>query len=104
MLPKILGFLIAAVAFQGSNGSSNIVMFLTDDQDLVLNGLEPMPKTRKWFEDGQNFENAFVSTPVCCPSRSSLLTGRYQHNTNVVNNSRLGNCYGDEWISGLEAR
>ena len=104
MLPKILGFLIAAVAFQGSNGSSNIVMFLTDDQDLVLNGLEPMPKTRKWFADGQNFANAFVSTPVCCPSRSSLLTGRYQHNTNVVNNSRLGNCYGDEWISGLEAR
>ena len=26
------------------NATSNIVMFLPDDQDLVLNGLEPMPK------------------------------------------------------------
>ena len=26
------------------NATPNIVMFLTDDQDLVLNGLEPMPK------------------------------------------------------------
>ena len=88
------------------NAAPNIVMFLTDDQDLVLNGLEPMPKTREWFSDGQIFENAFVSTPVCCPSRSSLLTGRYQHNTKVVNNSVAGNCYGEEWRSesGLEAR
>ena len=88
------------------NAAPNIVMFLTDDQDLVLNGLEPMPKTREWFSGGQIFENAFVSTPVCCPSRSSLLTGRYQHNTKVVNNSVAGNCYGEEWRSesGLEAR
>ena len=89
-----------------ANAAPNIVMFLTDDQDLVLNGLEPMPKTREWFSGGQIFENAFVSTPVCCPSRSSLLTGRYQHNTKVVNNSVAGNCYGEEWRSesGLEAR
>ena len=97
LIPLTLGFV---------NAAPNIVMFLTDDQDLVLNGLEPMPKTREWFSDGQIFENAFVSTPVCCPSRSSLLTGRYQHNTKVVNNSVAGNCYGEEWRSesGLEAR
>ena len=97
LVPLTLGFV---------NAAPNIVMFLTDDQDLVLNGLEPMPKTREWFSGGQIFENAFVSTPVCCPSRSSLLTGRYQHNTKVVNNSVAGNCYGEEWRSesGLEAR
>ena len=97
LVPLTLGF---------ANAAPNIVMFLTDDQDLVLNGLEPMPKTREWFSGGQIFENAFVSTPVCCPSRSSLLTGRYQHNTKVVNNSVAGNCYGEEWRSesGLEAR
>ena len=54
----------------------NIVLFLTDDQDSVLFGMEPMAKTKAWFENGQSFSNAFVSTPVCCPSRSSLLTGR----------------------------
>jgi len=84
----------------------NIVLFLTDDQDIVLDGLSPLSKTRRWFNDGTFFENAFVSTPVCCPSRSSLLTGRYQHNTHVLNNSRSGNCYGTEWTSanGLESR
>ena len=34
------------------------------------------------------------------------MTGRYQHNTHVVNNSQSGNCYGKEWTSfhGLESR
>ena len=102
----IFNLLVPLIILGFVNATPNIVMFLTDDQDLVLNGLEPMPKTREWFSDGQIFENAFVSTPVCCPSRSSLLTGRYQHNTKVVNNSVAGNCYGEEWRSesGLEAR
>ena len=95
-------FFISLVIAQESC-KSNIVMFITDDQDYVLDALEPMVKTRQWFSAGQMFENAFVSTPVCCPSRASLLTGRYQHNTHVVNNSEAGNCYGAEWINGIEA-
>ena len=97
-------FFISSI-FAQESCKSNIVMFITDDQDYVLDGLEPMVKTREWFSSGQFFENAFVSTPVCCPSRASLLTGRYQHNTHVVNNSEAGNCYGPEWTSqnGLEA-
>ena len=90
-----------------SNASTpNIILFLTDDQDVFLSGMEPMIKTREWFKNGQVFENAFVSTPICCPSRSSILTGRYQHNTHVYNNSVIGNCYGKEWTSafGLESR
>ena len=76
----------------------NIVLFLTDDQDSELGGMEPLSKARSWIaENGVTFENSFVSTPVCCPSRSSILTGMYQPHTKVVNNTLEGNCWGTEW-------
>ena len=76
----------------------NIVLFLTDDQDSELGGMEPLSKARSWIaEKGVTFENSFVSTPVCCPSRSSILTGMYQPHTKVVNNTLEGNCWGTEW-------
>lgn len=39
----------------------------------------------------------FCSTPICCPSRSSILTGQYLHNHGVFNNSRSGGCYSAHW-------
>ena len=68
----------------------NIVLFLTDDQDNLLggsfpatspNGATPMPKTKQVLaEQGATAENFFIHTPICCPSRSELLSGRYFHN------------------------
>ena len=40
-----------------------------------------MPKTHALLVDhGASFSHAYVNTPVCCPSRSQTLTGRYAHN------------------------
>ena len=60
----------------------NFVFILTDDQNSLLGDMEPMVKTRSLIaERGATFTHGNVVTPVCCPSRTTILSGRYPHNT-----------------------
>ncbi|XP_061423362.1 N-acetylglucosamine-6-sulfatase [Lethenteron reissneri] len=97
----LLLLLVAAAAFQNAvrcEARPNLVLILTDDQDVSLGGMTPLSKTQKLIGDaGFTFTNMFVSSPLCCPSRSSLLTGKYPHNHGVTNNSLQGNCSGATW-------
>ena len=77
----------------------NIVFILTDDQDVELFSLDYMPKLKSLISDqGVMFTRMYASVPVCCPSRSSLWSGRYQHNNGVKGNSISTNCSSKDWV------
>jgi arylsulfatase A-like enzyme len=64
------------------------LIIVTDDQRADAT-LELMPATRKWFvHRGRTFTQAYATTPLCCPSRSSILTGQYAHNHGVRKNNQ----------------
>jgi N-acetylglucosamine-6-sulfatase len=63
----------------------DIVLILTDDQRWDT--LWAMPNVQSLLVDhGVTFANAFVVNSLCCPSRSSILTGDYSHTTGVYSN------------------
>lgn len=64
-----------------SSAAVNVIVVNTDDQDLLLGGISNMPQLRGLLEKGgTTFDNGFVTSPVCCVSRSETLSGRYAHN------------------------
>ena len=64
----------------------NILFVLTDDLDYAPT--QKMPQIRsRLIEEGISLEEAFVSHPICCPSRATFLTGLYDHNHGVKGNA-----------------
>ncbi len=63
----------------------NVVFVLTDDLSWDL--LPYMPNVRRLQQRGTTFSNYFVTDSLCCPSRSSILTGQYPHNTGIFRNT-----------------
>ena len=63
----------------------NIVFVLTDDLDYV--SAQKMPEIGSLLvEEGVSFESAFASQSLCCPSRATILTGLYAHNSGIQGN------------------
>jgi arylsulfatase A-like enzyme len=65
----------------------NILIILTDDQ-RAMDTMQVMPKTQQWFgQDGTTYTNAYAPTPVCCPARAAIMSGRFNHNNQVRTNA-----------------
>jgi len=68
----------------------NIIFILTDDMRKDDLNARYMPKTTtELVAKGMSFQNAFVSNPLCCPSRATIMRGQYSHNTKVWFNTNV---------------
>ena len=83
--------LLSASGLSGGTAQAaapNVLIIVTDDQ---RGGIDVMPAVRRYFvKTGVRYLPGFVTTPVCCPSRASIMTGRYAHNHGVKSNSSTG--------------
>jgi choline-sulfatase len=88
MNPRILLSLIILLAACASTADAaqpkkiNIIFIVTDDQSRWSPGCygnkeSKTPNMDRLAREGARFINASVATPVCSPSRGSLMTGRY---------------------------
>jgi arylsulfatase A-like enzyme len=64
---------------------ANIVFVLTDD--LAWNLVPYMPHVVDLQRRGMTFSNYLVTDSLCCPSRSSIFTGKFPHDTGVFTNN-----------------
>jgi arylsulfatase A-like enzyme len=72
-------------------GKPNIIFILTDDHrwdhfSCMNHPFLETPNLDRIANEGVMFENSFVTTSLCSPSRASFLTGQYAHTHGVVTN------------------
>ncbi|WP_339733940.1 sulfatase [uncultured Gimesia sp.] len=73
-------------ASKPASGRPNIIMIFADDvswNDLGCYGHPTIrtPHLDRLAKEGLRFDNAYLTTSSCSPSRCSVITGRYPHNT-----------------------
>ena len=84
-----------------SSKKPNFVFVLADD--LAMNLLQYMPNVQQMQKEGTSFSNYFVTDSLCCPSRSSIFTGKFPHNTGVFTNTGSDGGYDTFNSKGNEA-
>ncbi len=70
----------------------NLVVVVVDDlrwDDLGVAGhpFVETPAIDRMAREGARFLNAFAATPLCSPSRASILTGQHAHTHGIVDNT-----------------
>lgn len=70
----------------------NVIVILVDDlrwDDIGIAGhpFSETPAIDRLAREGSQFLNAFATTPLCSPSRASILTGQYAHTNGIIDNT-----------------
>lgn len=90
LIHVIISLLVCGSSF-AADPPPNILVILVDDlryDALSVTGhpFFESPSIDRIANEGVNFSNSFITTPVCIPSRSTLLTGLYTFQHQVYNN------------------
>lgn len=74
---------------RGALAKPNIIFVLADDLrwDEMDYPFVKVPHIARLAQEGVRFNNAFVTTPLCSPSRASFLTGQYAHKHGITDNT-----------------
>jgi N-acetylglucosamine-6-sulfatase len=89
----LAGVLLASLtALHGADAPTqkpNIIFILVDDLrwDELDYPFVKAPHIARLAREGARFNNAFVTTPLCSPSRASFLTGQYAHRHGITDNT-----------------
>src|SRR6266446_1273575 len=72
-----------------SRSRPNIIFILIDDLrwDEVDYPFVKVPNIQRIAREGVRFQNSFITTPLCSPSRASYLTGQYAHKHGITDNT-----------------
>jgi arylsulfatase A-like enzyme len=106
MLPRfnfVFAVFTACFLFASASAADrpNIVLIMADDQgygDVGIHGNQQLftPHLDRFARDGVQLTR-FYCSPVCAPTRASLMTGRYYYRSGVIHTSRGGaKMHGDE--------
>jgi arylsulfatase A-like enzyme len=79
-----MAFLLLILGCADSYQQPNVVLIIADDVSAdfsCFDGQIQTPNIDRLAQQGVRFENAYVTASSCSPSRCSIITGRYPHNT-----------------------
>jgi arylsulfatase A-like enzyme len=87
LLAALAAFLVLVPATAPATAPRpNIVVVMSDDQ--TVESMRVMANVQQLLaRQGATFANNFVSYSLCCPSRSTFLSGQYAHNHGVMGNA-----------------
>lgn len=82
---------------------SNVIFFFSDNHNAAVMGCAghpcvQTPNMDRIALDGVRFVNAYCASPLCCPSRAALATGRYPHQTGLWDNAIVYDGTAPSWM------
>ncbi len=101
LLIFILGSLLI-ISFAYSKSKPNVILILVDDlgsMDIGCYGssFHETPHIDQLGKEGVIFDNAYSASPICTPTRASILTGKYPSRLGITNHSGITGSQGPKY-------